>query len=49
MFMGEHASAQGGSTPGERWPELTIELRQVLLIPPSGPSIGTARPRQTAV
>ena len=33
----------------QEWPEHTIELRRVLLTPPSGPSVGTARPRQTAV
>jgi len=30
-------------------PEHTIELGRVLLTPPSGPSVGTARHRQTAV
>jgi len=33
----------------QEWPEHTIELGRVLLTPPSGPSIGTARHRQTAV
>ena len=33
----------------QEWPVHTIELGQVLLTPPSGPSVGTARHRQTAV
>ena len=31
------------------WPEHSIELWGVYLPPPSGPSVGTARHRQTAV
>jgi len=33
----------------EEWPEHGIELGRVELTPPSGPSVGTARHRQTAV
>jgi len=33
----------------KEWPEHPIELGRVLLTPPSGPSVGTPRHRQTAV
>ena len=33
----------------QEWPEHTIELGRVLLAPPSGLSVGTARHRQTAL
>jgi len=49
MFLGAHASARGGPTPVQEWPEHTIELGRVLQTPPSGPSVWTARRRQTAV
>ena len=48
MFLGAHASARGDLTPLKGWPEHNIELGRVLITPPSGPSVGTARPRQTA-
>ena len=48
MFMGTHASAYGGPTSEERWPEHAIELGRVLVTPPSSPRVGTAPHRQTA-
>jgi len=48
MFMGAHTSARGNPTPECEWPEHAIELGQVLLTPHTGPSVGTARHRQTA-
>ena len=48
MFKGIHAPAQRGQTLEQEWPEYAIELRRVELTPSSGPSIGTARHRQTA-
>jgi len=35
--------------PVQEWPEHTIELGRLMLTPPTGPSVGTARHRQTAM